>query len=77
MDITEAPWSVCEVIDEPEDCYWTWTHIFGQICNRQVPLHKVKVRRQSLPWVTPQMRHLMNLSYKTLLNAKLSDNEEL
>ena len=63
--------------DDLDDCYWAWAHIFGQICNRHAPLREIKVRRQSLPWVTPQMRHLMNLPSKTLLNANLSDNEEL
>ena len=46
-----APWSVCKVFDDPDDCYWAWTHIFGQICNKHAPLREIKVRRQSLPWV--------------------------
>ena len=76
-DIAEAPWSVCEVFDDLDDCYWAWTHIYGQICDRHAPLREIKVRSQSLPWVTPQIRHLMNLRFNTLLKAKQSKNQEL
>ena len=64
-DIAETPWSVCEVFDDLDDCHWAWTHIFGQICDGHAPLRKIKVRSQSLPWVTPQIRHLMNLRFNT------------
>ena len=76
-DIAEAPWSVCEVFDDLDDCYWAWKHIFGEICNKHAPFREIKVRRQSLPWVSPKIRHLMNLRYKTLLRAKMSNNQEL
>ena len=25
-DIAEAPWSICSVFDDPDDCYWAWSH---------------------------------------------------
>ena len=37
----------------------------------------MKIRSQSLSWVTPQIRHLMNLRYKTLLKAQKTKNDEL
>lgn len=64
-DIGEAPWSVCEVFDNLDDCYWAWKQIFGEICNKHAPFHEFKVRHQSLPWITPQIRHL--ISYVTKL----------
>ena len=70
-DIAEAPWSVCEVFDDLDDCYWAWKHIFGEICNKHAPFREIKVRRQSLPWISPKIRHLMNVRYKTLLRAKI------
>ena len=76
-DIVDAPWSVCEVFDDLDHCYWAWKHIFGEICNKHAPFRKIKVRRQSLPWISPKIRLLMNLRYKTLLRAKISNNQEL
>ena len=73
-DIAEAPWSICTVFNDPDDCYWAWSHIFNDICQRHAPYHEIKIRRQSLPWITPQISHLMNLRYKTLKKAKQSNN---
>ena len=76
-DVENAPWSVCSVFDDPDDNYWAWSTIFSDICDRHAPKRQVKIRSQSLPWVTPQVRHLMNLRYKTLLKAQKTKNEEL
>ena len=76
-DIEEAPWSVCSIFDDPDDVYWAWSHIFNNISERHAPHRRVKVRQNSLPWITPQIRHLMNLRYKTFLRAKSSQNPEI
>ena len=76
-DIRDAPWSVCSVFDDPDDCYWAWSHIFNNICQRHAPYRETKIRRQSLPWITPQIRHLMNLRYKSLQKAKSTNDERL
>jgi hypothetical protein len=52
-------------------------HLFNNICERHAPYRQVKVRQNSLPWITPQIRHLMNHRYKTFLRAKRSQNPEL
>ena len=76
-DIEEAPWSVCSVFDDTDDVYWAWGHLFNNICERHAPYRQVKLRQNSLPWITPQIRHLMNHRYKTFLRAKRSQNPEL
>ena len=76
-DIEEAPWLVCSVFNDTDDVYWAWSHLFNNICERHAPYREVKVRQNSLPWITPQIRHLMNYRYKTFLRAKRSQNPEL
>ena len=76
-DIELAPWSVCPSFDDPDDCYWAWQHIFNDICNKHAPYREIKLRRQSLPWITPQIRHKMNLRFKTLGRAKESNEPDL
>ncbi len=76
-DIEEAPWSVCSVFNDTDDVYWAWSHLFNNICKRHAPYREVKVRQNSLPWITPQIRHLMNYRYKTFLRVKRSQNPEL
>ena len=51
--------------------------MFNDICDKHAPYREIKIRRQSLPWITPQIRHLMNDRYKTLLKAKRTNNHEL
>ena len=51
--------------------------MFNDICNNHAPYREIKIGRQSLPWITPQIRHLMNLRYKTLLRAKRLNNQHL
>lgn len=75
-DIEKAPWSVCSVFDDPDDCYWAWSHMFNDICQRHAPFRQIKIRRHSLPWITPQIRHMMNLRFKTLLKAKKTNFPE-
>ena len=75
--LEEAPWSVCSAFDDPDDCYWASSNIFNGICNRHAPYKKVKIRSQSLPCITAQIRHVMNQGYKILLMARLTNKEKL
>ena len=77
-DVEEALWAVISVFDDPDDSYWAWSHqLFNEICDRHAPYRQVKIRQQSLPWITPQIRYLMNLHLKTFLEAKKSNSQEL
>ena len=71
------PWSVCTIFDDSDDCYWAWNKIYGDICDHHTSLREVKLRSISLPWISLQIRHKMNLRYKLYLNAKRSDDEVL
>ena len=72
--LVHAPWSVCSEFDDPDDCYWVWCRIFGDICNDHAPYRQRKIRSVSLPWINSQTRHKMNLQYKIYLRAKRSDD---
>ena len=60
-----------------DDSYWAWVTIFNGIHDRHAPRRQVKIRDQSLPRVTPRIRHLVSLRYKTLLKARKPKNDEL
>ena len=76
-DIEEAPWSAGATFDDVDDCYQTWLELFNGICDRHAPYKEIKIRRKTLPWITPQIRHKMNVRYKTLLKARQTKKEEL
>ena len=69
-DNEEVPWSVCSIFDDPGDIYWAWSHIFNNISERHAPHRRVKIRLNSLPWITPQIRHLMNLKIQNVLESQ-------
>ena len=76
-DVENAPWSVCSVFYDPDDCYWAWSHIFNDICQVHAPYREVKIRSVSVHWITPQTRHLMNKRLKTLKKAQRLGNPNL
>jgi hypothetical protein len=51
-EVEEAQWSDISVFDDPDDSYWAWSYLFKEICNRHAPNRRVKIRQQSLPWIT-------------------------
>lgn len=68
---------MCSAFDDPNDSHWAWVTIFNGICDRHPPMRQVKIRSQSVPSVTPQIRHLLNLRCKTLLKARKTKNDKL
>ena len=73
--IENGPWSVCSAFDDPDDCYWAWSHIFND--QGHAPYREVKIRSVSVPWITPQIRHLMNERFKVFEKAHRLGNRNL
>ena len=46
------PFQVCKVFDDPTDVYYAWNLPFTELCNEHAPLKQIKVRSNSLPWIT-------------------------
>ena len=64
--IVQAPWSVCSIFDDIDDCVWAWESLRKDIIKEEIPERKANVIKKSLPWVTTDIRKLMNKRYKTL-----------
>ena len=64
--LEQAPWSLCSIFDDINDCVWVWESLYRDIIKEEIPERKAEVRRKSLPWVTTDIRNLMNKRYKTL-----------
>ena len=56
--------------------WWSWWQLLGMGYYIQWHLWQARTD-ESLSWVTPQILHLLNLPYKTLLNARKTKNDEL
>ena len=64
-DIACAPFQVCEVFYDPTDVYHACNLLFTELCNENAPPKQIKVRSNSLPWITKELRITMNQRYKT------------
>ena len=66
------------IFDDPDDSLWLWNKIFLQIANEHAPMKQVKVRSQSLPWITNDIRRKMNRRFKLYKEAlNTNDNEKI
>ena len=44
--------------------------LFTELCNEHAPFKQIKVRSNSLPWITKEIRMTMNHRYKALKKAR-------
>ena len=76
-DIENTPFHVCNTFEDPSDVYHAWNLLFTNICNEQAPFRETKVRSHTLPWITKDIRMLINQRYKTLRRARKENNLNL
>ena len=72
-----APWSVINILDDIDDAEYAFNILYNNIIKAHIPERKVKVRSNSLPWITSDIRKLMNKRYKLLQQAKRTQSEDL
>ena len=65
-DLEYGPWSVCSVFVDIGDHVWAWEKLYKDTVDKHIPTRRVKFRKRSLPWITRDIRKLMNQRYKAL-----------
>ena len=71
-DLDEAPWSVMESFDDIDDRWGYWKSLFLKIFDSHIPLRKVHMRAQTLPWISNDVRWLMRVRNNSCARAKKS-----
>ena len=69
-EFATAPWNICDIFDGIDDSVWAWETKYNYISNYHIPIRKVKLRSNSLPWMTSSLRKEMNKRYKLLILAE-------
>ncbi len=55
-DLTSVPWNIVRLFEEPNDMVDTWSTLFLDVVNKQVPLKQHRVKRENQPqWLTPEI----------------------
>ena len=58
-DLSQIPWENVTLHDDPNICYRVWQSYFLQVLDQHAPLRRIRVRSDSHPWVTSNIKKLM------------------
>ena len=59
-DMEKTPWSVLNIFDDIDDVEYAFNTLYNNIIKALIPERKVKIRSNSLPWITSAIRKCMN-----------------
>ena len=65
-DLHDVPWWVTSLFDDIDDVTHAWELLFKDVLDTHIPTRTAKIRKESLPWVTGEIRKEMNKRYKLL-----------
>lgn len=72
-----APFHVTRIFEDKDDVLWAWNLIFKEICDKHAPCRKIKIRSQSAPWITSEIRRKMNFRYKRFKDAVTTKDQSI
>ena len=58
-DVSQIPWSVLDIFDDPEDKLNAFNLLFNNVLDEHAPIKTVKIRGRPNPFVTCKIRDLM------------------
>ena len=75
LDLSTAPWNVCEIFDEVDDVAWAWEYLYKDVMSDHLKTRKVKVRTNGLKWMNGSIRKEMNKRYALLRRAQSNPSD--
>ena len=58
-DVSQAPWSILDTFDDPEDKLYAFDSLFNDILDEHAPVKTIKIRGRENACVTDEIRELM------------------
>ena len=60
-DLSQMPWENVAQYENPNSCWqlYIWKSFYLQILDRHAPFRCMRIRGNSLPWITPNIKNLM------------------
>ena len=65
-----VPWHIVSLFDDVDDSLWCWNHLLKSVISEHVKTRKVKVRSNNKPWMTRDVRKVINERYRILKKAR-------
>ena len=73
-DLHDVLWWVTSLFDDIDDVTHAWELLFEDILDTHIPTRTAKIRKESLPSVTGEIRKEMNKRYKLLRKCDGTSN---
>lgn len=70
QDLECVPWDIVSMFEDVDDSLWCWNHLLKDVISEHVKTRKVKVRSNNQPWMTGEIRKIINNRYKLLKKAR-------
>ncbi|CAB3986869.1 Hypothetical predicted protein [Paramuricea clavata] len=58
-DLTRMPWHVINQYNNPNEGWRVWKSFFNEILNIHAPIRHKRVKGNSVPWITPEIKCMM------------------
>ncbi|PFX11729.1 putative RNA-directed DNA polymerase from transposon X-element [Stylophora pistillata] len=75
-DLNKVPWSLINSFADVEDAWDSFKHLFCEVADTHAPRIRVRVRGNKVPWLTREVKHLIN-ERDRFHNLALRSNNEL
>ena len=66
LALQNTPWWISNLFEDLDEVVNTWELLYKNIVDEFITTRKAKIRKNSLPWVTTELRKLLNKRYKLL-----------
>ena len=76
-DLCSAPWHVMDAMEDIDAKCDYWKALFSSIVDSHVPWRQVRVRKESLPWISHEIRAAMRARNYHCTSAKRTTKAEL
>ena len=58
-DLAKLPWHVINQYSNPNECWRVWKSFFNDTLNMHAPIRRMRVKGNSVPWITPEIKCMM------------------
>ena len=59
LDLAKMPWHVINQYSNPNECWRVWKSFFNDTLDMHAPIRHKRVKGNSVPWITPEIKCMM------------------
>jgi len=76
QDLQSLPWSIVDIFDDINDCWFAWKSLFNSVVDEHCPLKTFRPRKKPCPWFSNEIESLKLIRDQWHNRAILSNSQE-